>query len=243
MAPDPPTPLRGPLGHAKRVAWSRPLDLEDFRRIGRVTGSTVNDVLLAALAGGLRRILLEHGLLDAGVEIRGVVPVNLRRPSSAASLGNHFGLAFVELPVGLADPLDRVFAVRRRTAAMKDGPEASVTFEVLRALGVAPRLVFDRAVDLFGAKATLVVTNVAGPRAPVTMGGACLRRCMFFVPSAGRLALGVSLLSYAGRVFVGVQSDAGVVAHPERLVDGFLAELDLLLALDRDAGSAGGTGA
>jgi hypothetical protein len=164
--------------------------------------------------------------------------VNLRPTSSAAAaLGNHFGLAFVGLPVGLADPLDRVFEVRRRTAAMKDGPEASVTFQVLRALGTAPRPVFDGAVDLFGAKATLVVTNVAGPHAPVMMGGARLRQCMFWVPSAGRLALGVSLLSYAGRVFVGVQSDAGVLAHPERLVDGFLSELDLLLELDRDAGS------
>ena len=234
LPPDAPTPLKGPLGGEKRVAWSRPLDLDDFKRVGRLTGSTVNDILMAAVGGALRRYLLERGEVDAALEVRGVIPVNLRPPEAAHELGNRFGLAFLGLPLGQGEPLDRLFETRRRMMAIKNTPEALVTFQILRALGLAPRHVFDLVVDLFGAKATAVVTNVIGPRVPVTMAGVPMRQCMFWVPSAGRLGLGVSLLSYAGRVHVGVQSDAGLVPDPDRIVAGFVAELEALLALERE---------
>jgi WS/DGAT/MGAT family acyltransferase len=236
LPPDQPTPLKGPLGLEKRVAWSPALDLDDFKRIGRLTGSTVNDILMAALGGALRRYLLERGPVDAALEVRAVIPVNLRAPEAAHQLGNEFGLVFVGLPLGLVEPLDRLFETRRRMSAIKDTPEAPVTFQVLRALGLAPRQVLDPIVDAFGAKATAVVTNVVGPPAPVAMAGVGMRQCMFWVPSAGRLGLGVSLLSYAGRVYVGVQSDAGIVPDPGRIVQGFVAEFAALRALQHEVG-------
>lgn len=233
---DPPTGLRGPLGREKIAAWSHPLGLEQVKAIGRATGSTVNDVLMAALAGALRRHLLARGEALREVDVRGIVPVNLRRAEAAGRLGNRFGLVFLALPVGLEEPLDRLFEVRRRMRALKDSPQALAVYQVLWAMGVAPRPVFDLALRIFAAKGTAVVTNVVGPSHEIAIAGAPLREAMFWVPSAGRLALGVSLLSYAGKVWLGLQCDAAVIPDPAGLLAGFGAEVEALDELRRAAG-------
>jgi WS/DGAT/MGAT family acyltransferase len=227
--------LKGPLVAEKRVAWSAPIPLADLKRAGRVTGSTVNDVMTSAMTGALRRYLQGRGDVPEDLNIRGVVPVNLRPFDEACQLGNQFGLVFLSLPVGMADPLDRLFEVRRRMNAIKDTPEALVAFQILRAMGLAPKPVFDVVLSLFGAKGTAVVTNVAGPREPVSLMGVRMRQAMFWVPSAGRLALGISLLSYASSVSMGVQSDAALIPDPERILEGFRGEVDALLELEREA--------
>ncbi len=234
LSPDPRSALKGPLAVQKRAAWSRSFPLDDFKAIGRATGSTVNDILMAALAGGLRRYLLGRGAVGADLDVRGVVPVNLRPPSEAHLLGNRFGLVFLGLPLGIEDTLNRLFEVRRRMRAIKDSPEAAAIFEVLWAVGVAPRAVFDLALAIFASKATAVVTNVAGPREPISLAGSPLRQAMFWVPAAGHLGVGVSLLSYAGKVWLGIQTDAGLVPDPERILQGFEDEVDALLALQRE---------
>ncbi len=234
---DPATALKGPLGRPKIAAWSRPFDLADFKAIGRATGSTVNDVLMAALAGALRSFLVGRGETPRDIDVRGVVPVNLRRPEAAGRLGNRFGLVFLSLPVGIEDPLDRLFEVRRRMRALKGSSQALAVYEVLWAMGVAPRPLFDLALRIFAAKGSAVVTNVVGPRQPIAIAGAPLREAMFWVPSAGRLALGVSLLSYADKVWMGLQCDAGLIPDPAGVLDGFAAEVEELLALRRQAGA------
>jgi diacylglycerol O-acyltransferase / wax synthase len=232
---DPPTGLKGPLRREKVAAWSRPVALDDFKAIGRATGSTVNDVLMAALAGALRRFLLDRGETLRDIDVRGVVPVNLRRPEAAGRLGNRFGLVFLALPLGIEDPLERLFEVRRRMRALKDAPQAMAIYQVLWAVGVAPRPIFDLALRIFAAKGTAVVTNVVGPKQEISIAGAPLREAMFWVPSAGRLALGVSLLSYAGKVWLGLQCDAAVIPDPAGVLEGFAAEVEALLELRRQA--------
>lgn len=237
LPPDPKSAFKGPLAVQKRAAWSRAFELEDFKAVSRATGSTVNDVLMAALAGGLRRYLLGRGEVAAGLDVRGVVPVNLRPPSEAHLLGNRFGLVFLELPLGVEDALDRLFEIRRRMRAIKESPEAAAIFEVLWAVGVVPKAVFDLVLAIFATKATAVVTNVAGPRQRISIAGVPLRQCMFWVPSAGHLGLGVSLLSYAGKVWLGVQSDANLVPDPDRILAGFEREIEALQELRREAAS------
>jgi WS/DGAT/MGAT family acyltransferase len=232
---DPATALKGPLGVRKTAAWSRPFDLAGFKAIGRATGATVNDVLMAALAGALRRSLLRRGEVPVGLDVRAVVPVNLRPPEAAHRLGNRFGLVFLALPVGIEDPLDRLFEVRLRMRALKTSPQALAVYQVLWAMGVAPRPVFDLALRIFASKGTAVVTNVVGPREAISIAGAPLRQAMFWVPSAGKLALGVSLLSYAGKVWMGLQCDSAIVADPAALLDGFEAEVAALHAVRREA--------
>jgi diacylglycerol O-acyltransferase / wax synthase len=234
IPPDPATSLKGPLVAEKKVVWSPPIDVDDLKRIGRATGSTINDVLMSAVSGALRGYLAHHGAVAPDLDVRGVIPVNLRAPEEAHLLGNQFGLVFLSFPLGLEDPLDRLFEVRRRMTAIKHSPEAYVTFQILRAMGVAPRQVFDLVLSVFGAKATAVVTNVIGPREPMSFAGTRVRQVMFWVPCAGRLGLGLSVLSYAGEVWLGVQTDAGLIPDPERILDGFLAEIDALSVLERE---------
>ncbi len=234
LPPDPPTAFKGPLVPEKRVAWSPAVPIDTLKRIGRATGATINDVLMAALSGALRRYLLARGeRVPASLDIRGVVPVNLRAFEDAHQLGNQFGLVFLALPLGLDDPLDRLFEVRKRMSAIKHSPEAFVAFQILRVLGLAPKHVFDLAITLFGMKATAVVTNVVGPRAPIRFVGREMRQAMFWVPCAGRLGLGVSLLSYAGNVWLGVQADAGLLPDPAAVLAGFEHEIADLLDLER----------
>jgi WS/DGAT/MGAT family acyltransferase len=232
MDPDPKTPLKGPLVVEKRVAWSRPLPLADIKRIGKTTGATINDVLVSAAAGGLRRYLLTQGVTVEGtLDVRAVVPVNLRPIEEAHHLGNQFGLVFLSLPLGPEEPLDRLFEVRTRMNAIKRSPEAYLTFQILRAIGTAPRQIFDLVVNLFERKATAVLTNVIGPREPIRLAGAPMRQAMFWVPCAGRLGLGISILSYAGQVWLGIATDARVIPDPHGILDGFYAEVDALRQL------------
>ena len=234
LPPDPPTRFKGRLGMTKRLLWSRAFRLEDFKSIGRATGSTVNDVLMAALAGALRRYLLEHGEVGRRLEIRGVVPVNLRPLDRAHELGNWFGLVFLQLPLGLESPQARLVEIRRRMGLLKKSPGAAAIFQLLWLMGLLPRPLFDAILDLFATKATAVVTNVIGPQEEISLLGSRLRQAMFWVPCAGHLGLGISLLSYAGQVWVGIQSDAGLVPDPERIVAAFEDELAAL----RTAGPA-----
>jgi WS/DGAT/MGAT family acyltransferase len=226
MPPDPPTLLKGPLGVAKRVAWSEPIELDRIKMIGRAVGGTVNDVLLAALTGALHRYLVSRCDLDPELDLRAVVPVNLRRPGTEAELGNKFGLVFLSLPVGQADADLRLAAVKRRMDALKSSIQAPVTFGILSLLGIVPLEVEEWALSFFGARATLVATNVMGPKEKLYLAGAPIESLMFWVPQSGRLGLGASIQSYAGRVWVGFIADEGLIPDPQAIVDGFHADLE-----------------
>lgn len=114
MPPDSPTCLKGELGVMKRVAWAQPLPLEEVKAVAAALACSVNDVLVACIAGALRRTLLERGEDAGSVQLRSLVPVNLRPPGPPATLGNQFGLVFLDLPVATAEPVGRVLEVRRR---------------------------------------------------------------------------------------------------------------------------------
>lgn len=227
---DPRTRLHGRLGVAKRAAWTRPQDLEEIKAVARVTGATVNDVLMAAVSGALRRYLLAHG--DRVHDLRVFVPVNLRPPGQAvpAELGNRFGLVFLRLPVALSGSLARVQAVHEEMRALKGSTQASAIFAVLSLLGALPAWVHGLGIRVLGSKSTAVVTNVPGPKQRVFLAGTPLERIVFWVPSAGSIGLGVSIFSYAGTITVGVAADAGLVADPRLLAAAVEDELDELRA-------------
>lgn len=233
--PDPKTAFKGPLDIPKRAAWSAPIPLRDVKNVGRTLGGTVNDVLLTAMTGALRRYLLRRDQPVDGLNFRAVVPVNLRRPGTEHELGNKFGLVFLSLPVGIADPSERLVEVRRRMDALKDSMEAPVAFGILTTIGAAPEVVQDVVVNIFGLKGTAVMTNVIGPGIKLYMAGAPLEALMFWVPQSGRLGMGVSILSYAGQVWMGIITDQGLVPDPEAIITGFHDELDGLLALAEKA--------
>ncbi|MET0808248.1 MAG: wax ester/triacylglycerol synthase family O-acyltransferase [Pseudoxanthomonas sp.] len=228
---EPPTLLRGTLGVSKRVAWAEPLDLDEVKAVGRACDCTVNDVLMATAAGALRSYMLERGENLDGVTLRATVPVNLRPLEHAKKLGNHFGLVFLELPVGEDNPIRRVERVARCMTDLKNSRQAVVTFGLLAALGMAPAAVQGMALDLFSRKATAVATNVPGPQQPLYMGGSAMREMMFWVPQTGSVGIGISILSYNNRVHFGLISDAKLVPDPDAVIQRFGPEFEKLLYL------------
>jgi diacylglycerol O-acyltransferase len=235
LPPDAKTVFKGQCGVPKRAVWSEPIALDEVKAIGKATDSTVNDVLLTAVSGALRRYMQQRGDQAEGVDIRAVVPVNLRPPSELEQMGNRFGLVILSLPVGVAGQAGRLVALKERMNAIKDSPEALVSFGILNAIGMTPAEIESQVIALLGTKATAVMTNVPGPRHPIYLVGQPVRNLMFWVPHPGNLGMGVSILSYAGQVTIGVTTDVGLVPDPETIVEAFHTEFDQMVASVRRA--------
>jgi len=229
MPPDSPTRIKGPLGAMKRVAWAAPLPLPEVKAVAAALACTVNDVLVACVAGALRRYLLERGDALEQAEVRALVPVNMRPAGPLTDLGNHFGLVFLGLPLGIATPLGRVDEVHRRMAALRGSKQPAVSLAILNAMGMAPGYLNDRLVDALAANASMVISNVHGVEQPRYFAGQRIARQLFWVPQSGGVALGISLLSYAGEVAFGVMADARRIPDPASIARHFNADFETLL--------------
>ena len=209
------------------MSWTDPIELAAVKRTGQATGTTVNDVLVTAMTGALHRYLADRdSVVD---EIRAMVPFNLRPLDEPLprKLGNRFGLVYLSLPVGIADRAERLAEIHERMAAIKQSPEGLVSYGILGLMGMTPRAVEQRLIDVFTSKVSAVMTNVAGPREPVYFAGRGRRRARW-VPAGGDGGMGVSVFSYDGAVTVGIQVDAGLVPDPEAIIADFLEELAAL---------------
>lgn len=224
---DPPSPFKGDFGLRKHVAWSEPVAIADVKAIGTPSGAKVNDVLVAAMAGALRMYLKRRGVDVDRTRMRAMVPVDLRPPERFGRLGNEFGLVLLELPVASSKPAERLAETKARMDRLKRSPEPLAMKALLDLLGRTPKAIEDFASSIFGSKASLVLTNVAGPREPVFLAGVPLDRMMFWVPHPGRqLGVGISILSYRGMAALAVIADAGLVPDPELITDEFNREFE-----------------
>jgi diacylglycerol O-acyltransferase len=221
---DRPTLLSRPTSGIRRVAWTRALPMDGLRTACRRAGVTINELMLAAIAGALRTILARAGEPVDALAPRVLMPVDARDPADK-SLGNGFGLVFFELPVRAASPGDRLAMIRARSDALRRSPEAVVTLAVLGALGLLPPRLEHLATSFFARKASLVVTNVRGPAAPLRLAGSPLDQLLFWVPHPATLGLGISIISYAGEIRVGVRSDRAVLDDPAALARAITSEL------------------
>ena len=232
LADDPPTRFKGVLGSRKIAAWTDPLPLTEVKAVSKALGCTVNDLLMSTVAGALGAYLRDHGEDTAGKTIRATVPVNLRDPQAAAALGNNFGLVFLELPVGIRDPLERLFAVHAAMTALKSSYQPVLTLGLMAALGMLPHSAQSAAIDLLSSKATLVATNVPGPAHPMYLAGRRISRMIFWVPQSGDIGLGISILSYAGQIQFGLIADYKRIPDPAAVTARFHDEFEkLVLAL------------
>ena len=229
MSDDSPTLLKGkPIGK-KVVAWCEPIPLDQVRIVGKALNCSINDVLLACAAGAIGRYLRAAGDDPTGKEIRAMVPVNLRPLEKAWQLGNQFGLAPLVLPVGIDNPIERVYAVRARMNEMKGSYQPLLAFAVLAVAGVLNKPLQDALLGLFAKKATAVMTNVPGPARPLRFCGSTLRQTMFWVPASGDVGVGVSILSYGGGVQFSLVTDQKLCPHPQQIIDAFAPEFEKLL--------------
>jgi WS/DGAT/MGAT family acyltransferase len=229
MPDDPQTPLRGELSGHKAIAWTEPIPLQEVKTVGRALGCSVNDVLLATVAGALGQYLRERHLHTEGLALRASVPVNLRGAEEPLALGNKFGLVFVELPVGIRNPLQRVYAMHDTMRALKGSLQPPMTLMVLGLMGMLPAAVQAPAIELFSRKGSLVASNVPGPQAPLYMCGQRITEMHFWVPQSGSIGVGVSILSYADQVFFGMIADRALVPDPQSVALRFAPEFERLL--------------
>jgi diacylglycerol O-acyltransferase len=229
MSDDSPTRLKGLPAGDKRVAWNEPLPLDAVKTISKGLNCSINDVLLSCVAGAIGQYLRERGDDPAGKEIRAMVPVNLRPLDQAWQLGNKFGLAPLVLPIGISNPIERVYAVRQRMSELKGSYQPLLAFAVLAVAGLMIKPVQDAILNLFAKKATAVMTNVPGPQQPLTFCGSTIRQTMFWVPASGHIGVGVSILSYAGGVQFGLITDSALCPDPQVIIDRFQPEFDKLL--------------
>ncbi len=230
MKSDPNTAFKGKLGVRKHVAWTEPMSLDKIKKVGRaINTATLNDVLIATVTGAMRRYLKTRKTPVNELDLRVTIPVNIRKPGTEFELGNKFSLVFLALPVYLEDPILRLKEVKRRMDKLKKSPDPYINFGLLSAIGYLPPSLAQKAAQLFGNKASGVMTNVPGPKQPLYFSGKKISNIMVWVPRSGAIGLGIGILSYNGKVSVGIASDAGLMPDPEVLLEGFEDEFNDLL--------------
>jgi len=214
LAPTRPLSIEGRIGPHRAWAHSS-ASLREVKAIGSTFGCTVNDVVMAAVTGGYRALLIERGD-DADLAVlRSLVPVSTRHDDGRGIPDNQVSALLLELPVGISDPVDRLEAVHREMAALKSSyssqaGEAVVTIGDLAppmAVGAFSRIAL-RSVRRFGQRSlNTVTTNVPGPQFPLYCLGHEMREYLPFVPISHGLRVGTAILSYNGSVFFGVTGD------------------------------------
>jgi len=228
------TPINQRLGPHRRVDW-RDLELSRVKAVKDRLGGTVNDVVLATVAGALRQFLALRRLDVDGLRIRANVPVSLRTRDERGTLGNRIALFMAELPVDEPDPLARLARVRETMERLKSSRQA-MGAEVLAAVSEwtsATLLSLAVRGAARGRPYNLVVTNVPGPQIPLYMLGARMERCYPVVNLQPQQGLGVGLFSYAGTLGLGFTADPDQVPDLYVFADAILASFEELERLAR----------
>jgi len=208
----------GTPGVDKGAYFAPLVDLEHVKQIRRATGTTVNDVLLAAVSGTLTRYLRAHG--EDGVdEVMWMIPVSVKAFDAELpkDLGNHFALVAFRMPLGIDDVRARLVEIHERMERIKVSDEALITFGVQRGISQAPTPVATALTNFFANKAVGVLTNVPGPGQPMTFAGTEVEGVLGWAPCSGDQPMTVCIFSYNGRVAVGFGTDATLVPDGDTL--------------------------
>jgi diacylglycerol O-acyltransferase len=225
LAAAPRSSLNVPLGEHRRLGVVH-LDLPRVHAIGDALGGTVNDVALALVTAGLRRLLLARDEIPPPAGLRAMVPVNLRVAGNGAELGNRVSSLFVTLPVDEPDPAERLYRIHTETRRRKAGHQSAGgrALSELSAL-VPPALHALVARPVFATRLfNVTVTNVPGPPRTLYALGRELRSIIPLVPLAAEHAVGVAIVSYAAELCVAVNADRDAVRDLDELIAGIEAD-------------------
>ena len=207
--------LSGQIGRERRYTWAR-ASLNDIRMVKRELGGTMNDVVLAAISGGFRALLLARGEQPESREVPSLVPVSVRAPGDEGIYDNRVSAVVADLPVHIADPVERLTAVRVELQSLKASKEALVG-ETLVGLGnYSPYLLASWWVRMALAaqrEIVTVTTNVPGPQQPLYGMGRRLVEIIPYVPIATTVRIGIAIFSYCGNVTFGLTGD--FAANPD----------------------------
>ena len=222
----PPSPLNLRIGPHRRFTWVTG-DLQEFKAVKNALSGTVNDVVLAVVAGALGRHLRRHGEPTEGLVLRAMVPVSVRADVERGALGNKVAAMWSPLPVGDEDPVARLLAISRAMEGIKDSGQA-VGAQVLTELtGFAPPTIIAQAARLQARQRmfNLVVTNVPGPQFSLYVLGRRLQSLFPMVPLAENQALGIAIMSYDGQLDFGLNADYDGLPDVEALADDLRAAI------------------
>ncbi len=239
LNPAPPTPLNVDIGpHRRFVGVGSPL--EDFKLVKNAFECTVNDVVLAVVAGALRDFLIDRGVRTEGLELRALVPVSVRAEDEHHQLGNRIVVMRGPLPVYMADPLQRLRFVKREMDGLKESKQALGAEVIANAQNFAPPTILAQASRLnFSTRLfNLIVTNVPGPQFPLYVLG---RRMLEAYPVAflpQRHALAIAIMSYDGQMNFGLLGDLDAMHDLDRFGARIAEELAALVSLAREASAA-----
>lgn len=228
----PKTSLTRQIGAHRRIELVR-TRLDDVKRVKDLHATTVNDVVLAMVAGGLRKMLLARGDNVDGLTMRVMVPVSVRTDDQRKTFGNQVSAMFAALPVGEPDPLTRLRQVQDEMAEVKDSGEAIGAERIMRMADFAPPTLLALSSRLMGGQGTrtvnLVVTNVPGPQFPLYMLGTRMLEAFPIAPVAGDMTICIAVLSYDGQLNFGLNGDWDAVPDLAILAEGIeksLGDLD-----------------
>ena len=226
--------LHGPeLTGQKRVGWSDALQLARVKAVKQQAGVTINDVLMTVLAGAFRRYLTDRGE-PVPATVRASVPIDMRPSSAEPELENRFITILLDLPCGIEDPAARLKAVQALMDRMKTSVEPATMFFAANAmLRVLPSPLSRFMIDFYAKKCTCVLTNVPGPSEHVTLAGRRVDDFIFWVPQRADIGLGLSILSYAGKVRLGLIGDTALIDEPGPFLGAYFEEF---AALERAMG-------
>ncbi len=231
LQPAPPSPLNVRIGPHRRFTWVNG-DLSRFKAVKNALGGTVNDVVLASVAGALGRYLRARGEVADDTVLRAMVPVSIRADVERGALGNRVAAMWAPLPIGITDPVERLATISREMKGIKSSGQA-VGAQVLTELtGFAPPTIMAQAARLQAHQRmfNLVVTNVPGPQFPLYMLGRQLQAMYPMVPLAENQALGIAIMSYDGQLNFGLNADFDALPDLDGLADDLRASIDELAA-------------
>ena len=226
LIPAPPSSLNVPIGSTRRIATVH-VGLEDMRTVRSGLGGTVNDVVLCAVTGALRRLLLARGEDLPARGLRAMVPVNIRGATDHGELGNKVSSLFVDLPVAEADPLRRYRRVVAATGEAKAGGAALAASSLTGLTELVPPLLHATLARSLYAKRlfNITITNVPGSPVPVSAFGAPMVDVVPIVPLAAGHSLGIAVVSYAGQMTFGLSADRSTVPDLDVMRDGIVSSL------------------
>jgi diacylglycerol O-acyltransferase / wax synthase len=220
LTPAPPTPYNGRIGPHRRFTWVR-TNLDDVKAIKNELGGTVNDVVLATVSGALGRHLRRRGQNTEGLELKGFVPVSVRADVERGALGNRVAAMIAPLPVWCQEPVARLDIVREAMAGLKESGQAVGAQALTELGGFASPTIMGQAARLFTSERffNVVVTNVPGPQFPLYLMGRQMIDPFPMVPLVRGQGLGIALMSYNGRLDVGLVGDYDLIWDIDELAE------------------------
>lgn len=219
--------LHGPkLSGKKRVAWTRPIDVADVKEVKDAYGATVNDVLMSCVTGAFERLLRDRSG-ERLRQLRVSMPINIRSVDEQPVMENKFAAVLFGLPVGHEDPRERLRAMSERLVQLKGSVEPIFTYATVRLmLALLPLWMSRLLIDFLANKCTCVISNVPGPRRKVLLAGRRLRAMLFWVPQRSDVGIGISMMSFSGRLYLGAIADTALLEDPAEIVRAFEEEFE-----------------